>query len=108
MTPQAQVNRSGMPPWGDREIRRFQFRVGLFMRRGLSQADAEAWADRCAERDWERDDRRFCIECRHLQRDGRCLAARQGLVPDLDKTFHAGSLRLTLMRCTGFSWVTPA
>lgn len=101
------INREGMPAWGEREERRFAFRVGLFQRRGLSQADAETWADRLYERDLERDDRRLCLECLQLQRDGGCRAAREGRVPDLAPTFHAGSLKTTLMRCVGFDWVTP-
>jgi hypothetical protein len=94
-------------PWGDKQIARAQFRVELFMRRGESQWWAETLADRLAERDHERDDRRLCLECQHLQRDNGCFAAKQGRVPDLDKSFNAGALRQTLMRCPAFKWVTP-
>jgi hypothetical protein len=102
------VNLEGAPPWGEREQRRFDFRVALFQRRGVSQGEAEELADRLYERDHERDERRMCIECTNLQRDGKCFAAKQGLVPDLAPSFHAGSLKTTLMRCLGFQWVTPA
>lgn len=98
-------------PWGDREIGRFKFRVALFTRRGLTEADAETLADRLYERDFERDDRRVCLECKHLQRSGHCFAAKQGLIHGI----KAGSRNAdfftppqqTLQRCEGFDFVTP-
>lgn len=101
------INLDGAPRFGDREEARLKFRVALFQRRGLSERDAFDHADRLFERDAERDDRRTCIECAQLQRDGGCRAAREGRVPDLARTFHAGSLKTTLMRCVGFEWVLP-
>lgn len=94
-----------LPAWGDREIARFKFRAALFQRRGLDERYAEELADRCFERDYERDDRRMCIECSHFQRDGGCFAARQGWIRGADR-------RLTpipdlLLRCECFDWARP-
>jgi hypothetical protein len=83
-----------LPPWGEREIARFSFRVSLFMHRGLSEPDAETWADRLFERDHERDDRRMCIECDHWRTEYRC--AKRG-----------AALRDILQRCPSFSFKTP-
>lgn len=98
-------------PWGDREIARFLFRVALFTRRGLSEPEAETLADRLSERDYERDDRRMCIECKHLQRGGTCFAAKQGwLLQPKGNTRDADfftPLQQTLQRCEGFDFVTP-
>jgi hypothetical protein len=101
------VNLDCAPRFGDREEARLKFRIALFQRRGLSEREAFDLADRLFERDAERDERRLCLECTQLQRDGGCRAAREGRVPDLAPTFHAGSLKTTLMRCLGFEWVLP-
>ena len=92
--------------WGDKQISRFAFRTALFQRRGAPAGYADELADRLAERDFERDDRRMCLECKHLQHGGGCFAASQGWmakgtpkryepVPDL------------LQRCECFTFVTP-
>lgn len=103
-------------PWGEREITRFKFRVALFQRRGLEEPDAETLADRLYERDFERDDRRMCLECKHLQRGGTCFAARQGLLAGVSAEKGANGRsnadfytppQQTLMRCEGFDFVTP-
>lgn len=80
--------------WGEREIGRFKFRSALFQRRGLSEPDAETLADRLAERDYERDDRRVCIECAHWQRSRTCFKK-------LPTSF------VQLVRCVGFKWQAP-
>ncbi|MBA3622893.1 MAG: hypothetical protein H0W48_00185 [Methylibium sp.] len=94
-----------MPAWGDREFTRFFFRQALFTRRGLSAERAEQLADRLAQRDYDRDDRRLCLECAHLQRPGTCFAAKQGWIHGADK-------RLTpvtdiLQRCGQFDFQKP-
>lgn len=81
-------------PWGDKQIARFLFRVALFTRRGMTEPDAETWADRLCERDWERDDRRICLECLNFQRSRTCA---KGLPVSPEQ----------LVRCHGFEWVTP-
>lgn len=81
-------------PWGDKQIARFQFRVALFTRRGMTEPDAETWADRLCERDWELDDRRNCFECANFQRSRNCA-----------KRLPVSLWQL--VRCHGFEWVTP-
>lgn len=90
---QAGINRR-MLPWGDAEFRRFAFRAGLFQRRGLPASEAECLADRLALRDQERDDRRVCLECKHIRPQLRCIHA------------HA-VLNDVLQRCPSFSFEAP-
>ena len=82
------------PAWGDREIARFKFRAALFVRRGMSVADAETLADRLFERDHERDDRRVCVECAHMRGASRCVK-NFAVLPDV------------LQRCPSFSFEKP-
>ncbi|KIF82485.1 hypothetical protein [Noviherbaspirillum autotrophicum] len=44
----------------------FTTRIVLFMVRDLDKDEAEAMVDRLAVRDQEKDERRVCVECRHL------------------------------------------
>lgn len=81
-------------PWNDKQIARFKFRAALFQRRGLAEEVAEAWADRLAVRDSDRDNRRICVECSNFQRSRTC-AKRLPTSP------------LQLACCHGFEWVTP-
>lgn len=101
---QAEVN-ARMQRWGDREISRFVFREALFRRRGLSSSEAETLADRLALRDQERDDRRVCDECAHLQRDGGCFAAAQGWMRGVSKRHQP--VRALLQRCEHFQFQRP-
>lgn len=104
-THQAAINEA-MRPWSDQEIRRFIFRSGLFERRGLQANCAETLADMLALRDQQRDDRRMCLECSSLQRDGGCLAARQGWMVGVDSRHQP--VREVLHRCEQFQWSKPA
>lgn len=90
---QATVNRR-MDRWGDAQIRRYSFRHGLFRRRGLSDGAAEALADRLALRDQDKDDRRVCLECKHIKPQLRC-------------THHQAVLLDQLQRCPHFEFETP-
>ena len=101
---QAAINER-MLPWGDAEFRRFDFRVGLFQRRGLLESEAHVLADRLALRDMEKDGRRVCDECAHLQRDGGCFAAAQGWMPGVSKRHQP--VRSLLQRCAQFDWAKP-
>ena len=83
-----------MTPWNDQQISRAVFREALFRRRGMSPDEAEQWVDKLAIRDLERDGRRTCDECAHLQQSGSCFA---GLKP----------LRKILQRCHRFEWSRP-
>jgi hypothetical protein len=90
--------------WTPRAIERCQKRIAIFIRRGMAEADAEWLADRLVARDHDRDDRRACAECRHLQRDGGCFAARRGWLPGV-ATHHSPVLDI-LQRCARFEWQT--
>lgn len=82
------------------ELDNLMARQDLFRQRGASAQDAEGLADSLVSRDRGADDRRLCLECRHLRGAGpyRCgnpLAA--GLHADL-----ARDMVLTLQRCHGY------
>lgn len=99
---QAQLNRE-LVPLTDRELKRFAYRVGLFVRRRCSESKAEWLADVLALRDQRRDDRRMCIECKNLQQKGTCFAA--GKMTDADPRMSPP--RYILQRCNHFEWQTP-
>lgn len=101
---QAQVNER-MRPWSDAEYRRFSFRASLFRRRGLTADQADSLADRLALRDQERDDRRVCLECKHLQQSGGCFAAAQGWIAGASKRLQP--VVDILARCQCFEFQTP-
>ena len=83
-----------MPAWGDAQIRRFNFRFQLFQRRGIEPLNAEKLADQLATRDYERDDRRLCLECKHMQRSRTCFLRLPMSIEQL-------------ARCHGFQFQTP-
>lgn len=83
-----------MPAWNDVQITRFNYRNGLFARRNLTAQDAEALADRLARRDYERDERRVCVECKSWQRGNTCFR-------------RLPFLSTQLQRCDGFEFQTP-
>lgn len=118
-------------PWSEREISRFVFRCRLFERRGWTAERAEHWAERLVERDRDRDTRRLCMECRHLQRPSSpgaplgCAAEQRGELPGTAawarrtlprdtprpeppgaewRRFHV--LEDQLQRCERFDWQT--
>jgi len=95
-----------MLAWNDKQIARFNFRHALFMRRGIDDRRAEALADRLATRDYERDERRICLECESLQRrsDG-CFVASQGRLHNTNPR-HAPVVDI-LQRCEAFTFVKP-
>lgn len=87
------------------ELDSLMARQDLFRQRVASAQDAERLADGLVNRDRSGDDRRLCLECRHLRGAGpwRCgnwqaaEVARDGLARDLV---------LMLQRCGGFK-TTP-
>ena len=81
-------------------------RIALFQRRGCTAERAGELAERLALRDADMgDNRRMCIECAHLQRDGGCFAARQGW---LHGTSHSLTpVQTMLQRCERFEWQKP-
>ena len=85
------------------ERARREARVALFTRQqGLTADVASRAANRLVTRDRESDERRLCIECRHLTRNWRRLScdnykiARAGI--DL-----SSDLVVMLQRCPGFA-----
>jgi hypothetical protein len=94
-----------MPAWDDKQINRFTFRVGLFVRRGIALLQAQSIADHLAFRDFEKDDRRMCLECSSLQRCGKCFEVQQGNIPGVSLKHEP--VQTILQRCTFFAWQKP-
>lgn len=87
------------------EIDRLAKRMALFTRRGFSSEKSGELAELLLLRDADRDDRRMCIECSHLQRDGGCFAARQGWI--FGATTNLTPVPDMLQRCERFEWQRP-
>ncbi|MBP9805663.1 MAG: hypothetical protein KBE22_12270 [Candidatus Accumulibacter sp.] len=94
------------PALTDRQIARMAWRIQRFQRFGLPTHYAEKLADMLADRDWQRDDRRICLECSEYARDGSCLPARQGRMSYASRKWEP--VRDVLQRCEHFSWAMPA
>ena len=94
-----------MPAWNDAQISRFNYRLALFIRRGIESLLAEKLADRLALRDFERDDRRLCLECESLQRGGKCFQVAQGKLPKVSPRHEP--VTNVLQRCSAFSFQKP-
>jgi hypothetical protein len=91
-----------------REIETFMARLSRFTTKGMTISDGEALADKLVIRDREQDDRRVCLECRHLagyglsswrcsnwQAAGIAIRSRDAQLPV--------DLVLQLQRCDGFT-----
>jgi len=89
----------------DKQMTRMVYRIALFQRRGWTPQHSEHWADRLADRDMDRDERRLCIECANLQRSGICFAATQGKIPGVAKNWTP--VQDILQRCTTFKFQIP-
>lgn len=94
------------------EIDLFTARLHRFTDKGLTRTDGEALAYRLVIRDREADDRRSCLECRHLSgygntswRCGNWQAAGVAIRPR--DTQLPADLVLQLQRCDGFATATP-
>jgi hypothetical protein len=87
------------------ETRRAEYRIGLFQRRGWGAGRAQDFAERLRQRDAERDDRRACIECKHLQRQGTCFKAQQGRMTNARRDWTPS--QDVLVRCAHFDFQTP-
>lgn len=85
----------------DAEIERIGRYIEQARRHGFGLDDAEALADRLLLRDRLGADVRMCIECRHLERSGRCAAARSGRVVGAGRELQP--VRAELHRCAGFA-----
>lgn len=93
------------PALTDRQIAHMVFRIALFRRRGVPEQEAERMADRLADRDYELDDRRVCLECRHRQDDRGCFPASQGRIKGADRRLQ--TIPFLLQRCAHFVWARP-
>ncbi len=82
----------------------FTARLSLFTGRGLNTDDADDLAQRLMRRDLEQDDRRVCLECRHMSGDverRRCSQWRKLWIGDASMP---ADLVATLQRCAGFTY----
>ncbi|NMM08214.1 hypothetical protein [Polaromonas sp.] len=79
-----------------REIDTFAARLARFTDKGLSLIDGEALADKLVTRDREADERRLCLECVHLARNGLCKAVTTGGKP-------IEPVSTVLQRCDSFA-----
>lgn len=92
--------------WNTSEIELFNRRAALFVRRGVSDTEAERLADALVQRDRDEDDRHACMECRHLQgyaswRCGNWQAAGVAVRPG--DAGLARTMAMQLQRCPGFA-----
>ena len=90
------------------EIDLLTARLHRFTDKGLTIADGEALADKLVVRDREADDRRFCLECRHLsgvgQTSWRCGNWQSaGIATRSRDSQLPADLVLQLQRCDGFT-----
>lgn len=91
-----------------REIELFTKRVDLFFYREVPLPEAEKLADRLVIRDRDNDDRRICLECRHLtgysNQSWRCGAWQAaGIATRARDAQLPADLVLQLERCDGFA-----
>lgn len=94
------------------EIDLFEARLHRFTDKGLTRTDGETLADELVIRDRETDDRRLCLECRHLSGYGhaswRCGNWQTaGVAIRTRDTQLPADLVLQLQRCDGFATATP-
>lgn len=89
----------------DPALKRLEKRIALFVRRGYDEEQASETAELLLLRDADQDDRRMCIECAHLQRDGGCFAARQGWISGASR--YLTPVQNMLQRCERFKWQQP-
>lgn len=88
------------------EIDRFMARRARFTDKGLDLEVAELLADRLVIRDRDKDDRRLCMECAHLQQSGRCGNwERAGVAARERDAQLATEIVQLLQRCDGFKGV---
>jgi hypothetical protein len=78
-------------------------RLSLFSDRGLNLNEAQVAVRRLRTRDRERDDRRLCLECRHLSRGpGGWQCSQWRMLNVRSPTLPADLVLLLLQRCKAF------
>ena len=90
------------------EIDLFTARWHRFADKGLAVTDAEALASKLLARDRDADDRRTCLECRHLsgyrKSSWRCVNWQSDeIVPRTHILELPADLVLQFQRCDGFA-----
>jgi hypothetical protein len=100
------------PAMNGGEIELFMARLHRLSDKGLSQTTGEALADKMVIRDRESDERRVCLECRHLSGYGagswRCGNWQSaGIANQSRDTSLPADLVLQLQRCAGFATAMP-
>jgi hypothetical protein len=86
------------------EVDRFTARLARFIGKGVTQADAESLGHKLVIRDREQDDRVLCLECSHLQRNGRCGNwTRAGVAIHTKDAQLATDFLQLLHRCDGYA-----
>ena len=78
--------------WTQAEITRARARMERLEQAGLTGSDADVLVDALVERDRGYDDRRICLECKHLRSKGDALVCGNG----------QAALPFVLQRCDGF------
>lgn len=89
------------------EIDNFTARLARFAGKGVGQIDAECLADKLVIRDREADDRRLCLECKHLTgmsvKFWRCANWEAAGVAHRARDMQLpADLVIKLQRCPGF------
>ena len=87
------------------EVTKFISREERFKVKGLSPEVAEITADKLVTRDREKDDRRICLECKHLNgfttlRCGNWKLA--GICHSSEGAYISHDFAVILQRCYGF------
>ena len=78
--------------WTQAEITRARARMERLEQAGLTGSDADVLVDALVERDRGYDDRRICLECKHLRSKGDALVCGNG----------QAALPFVLQRCDVF------
>lgn len=85
------------------EIDTFNGRLHLFTRHGLDFTKAETLADSLIKRDRDGDDRRLCLECRHLQHGIGLWGCNHWRRAGLAVSGVPAEVVTLLQRCEGFT-----
>ena len=96
------------PAMNGSEIETFEVRLHQFTQKGLANKDAETLADKLILRDRDLDDRRVCLECKHLSGHGagswRCGNWKDaGVAISSTYALLPAGLVMQLQRCNGFT-----
>ena len=96
------------PAMNGSEIETFEVRMHQFTQKGLANKDAETLADKLMFHDRDLDDRRVCLECKHLSGHGagswRCGNWKEaGVAISSTYALLPADLVMQLQLCNGFT-----